>query len=287
MRRWILQAVISGLLCSIAVADVYYEEEITTSGFGGRGATRLTRKVSIKGDRQKRLTAMEVDKTMAEAMRKAGRSLVTSDIIRLDRTLVWDLDHDEQTFTEQKFVRSAAQAVKLQAAKRISMPAAEDTSTCAPPEISVDLKRTGSSKKILGFPCEQVVLTMTTVRMDARTKTSRETRIVYDAWLTRAFPGYNEIRTFTKSQSEITGTPTFDLPGMDAMKSSMADVMEKLKQRAGELEGFTLLSTIGIYSGGGNTPIFTITREVARAEQRTIPASEFEVPGSFSKVKAE
>jgi len=286
MKRLILQTIIFGLLWSTAVADVYYEEEIATSGFGGRGATELTRKVYVKGDRQKRLTTMEVEKAMADAMRKAGRSLVTSDIVRLDRTLVWNLDHDEQTFTEQKFLGSAAQAIKLRAAKRISKPVAGDTSTCAEPKVTFDLKRTGSSKKILGFPCEQMILTMTTLRIDPRTKTSRETRIVYEAWITKAFSGYQEIRAFSKSRSEITGASVFDIPGLDAMKAAMGDAVETLQQRAGELEGFTLRSIIGIYAGGGKAPIFTITRGVAKVDQRSIPASEFEIPKSFSRVKA-
>lgn len=287
MKRIILPIILCGLLQTEALADVYYEEQITTSGFAGKGATKLTRKVYIKGDRQKRLTTMEVEKAMAKAMRKAGRSLVTSDIIRLDRSVVWDLNHDEQTFTEQAFSRTAAQLMKLREAKlRAAKPVVRDTSTHAEPRVTFDLKRTGKKREILGFQCDQIMLTMTTVRTDPRTKKPRETQIVYDAWITKKFAGYREIRTFAKRQSETTGAPAFDIPGLDAMKATMGDALDKLRARAGELEGFTLRSTIGIYTGGRKAPIFTITREVVKVAQQPIIASEFEVPRDFSRVKA-
>jgi Domain of unknown function (DUF4412) len=127
---------------------------------------------------------------------------------------------------------------------------------------SFDVKKTGATRKIAGFRCEEWTITMGTM------STMREcvtTELQYPA---HAFEAYKEFSENMKNMTSAFGP----------MAKAGADLAEKLKS----MKGYPVATTTAIDIMGNKT---TTESEVTEVRKGSIPASAWEIPAGYTKVE--
>jgi hypothetical protein len=128
--------------------------------------------------------------------------------------------------------------------------------------VSVDVKKTGASRKVAGFGCEEWTITMGTMTSIKECVTS-ELQYPVHAWDT-----YKEFSEGMKSL----------MSAMGPMAKSGADLAEKLKA----MKGFPVATTTSVDIMGHKS---TSETEVTEVRRGAIPASAWEIPPGYTKVE--
>jgi hypothetical protein len=237
------------LLCCFAstlTADVMYEMTSTTEGMMGmKGETQM--RVFVKGDRS--LTEMTAEDAMAGSMSDTK-------IIRLDKGVIWSIDHEKKEYTQYSMEQMTAEPEEPEE-QAMEMP-------------DVKIVRTGNTKKILNKDCEEVIVTMETAG-DEGSATFKQTM-----WVTEDVPGYKEIQEFQKHMSE-SGI------GSSSMMGPNKKNYEEFQEKISEIEGFPLEIIMEMSMGGGIMSFTMTTRsEVTKIETTPINDKVFEIPAGYS-----
>ena len=235
------------LLClgSMSYADVMYEMVSTSEGMMGmKGETNM--RIFVKGDRS--LTEMTAENPM-------GGTMTDTKIIRLDKGVIWAIDHEKEQYTEIAIAKE--QPAMDESEEEIAMP---------------DLKvvRTGEKKKILNKECEEVIVTMNIDDEEGTTKLKQT------MWVTTDMPGYKEIQDF---QKHMTGSGSMSSSMMRGNKKTF----EEFQKKTAEIEGFPLEIDMEMTMGAeGMSFSFLTHSEVTKIETNPISDKVFEVPAGYS-----
>jgi len=228
--------------------DVMYEMVSTSEGMMGmKGETNM--RIFVKGERS--LTEMTAENPM-------GGTMTDTKIIRLDKGVIWSIDHDKQQYKESKIVQET-QAPEEQAGQ-VDMP-------------DVQVVSTGEKKKILDKDCEKVIVTME-VDDEEGASTLKQTM-----WVTKEIPGYKEIQNFQK-QMTASGSMSASMMGGDKK------TFEEFQRKTSEIEGFPLVIDMEMTMGAeGMSFTFKTHSEVTKIETTPISDKVFEIPTGYSLKK--
>ena len=269
-----------GLLSSwggTSLADVSYVEEVTSIAKGQKGSQKTVNRVYIKGRNQKVRSSIEADKKMAQVLEKQGQALESSTILRLGEANVYKIDHVSQTFVEDKL--PAAKAVAT--GKGVN----EDAGG---PEIQFRVKEMSDTKHIEGILCQRVAADMVARYYDPATKKLKKTnRYLYQAWVARDFPGYEEIRGFQAQQARQTSYPSLISGSLEQLRGRVED-FEDLGEKIEVLEGFPMQSVLKVYvgrAGKEEKQIFQLTRTINSLSRAPLSPAEFHTAKGFQKIK--
>jgi hypothetical protein len=270
------------LLGAAAGADVSFVEEITNSGVGPKkvGARKQTNQVFIKGERQRVHSEIQTSKETAQALQKQGQSLNGSTVLRLDRANVYQIDHAKQVFVQSALPAPAPGAAAGSAAK----PAAKDP---AGPEVAVQVKDFPDTSRIEGILCRRVAVEMRARYYEPGTqKLRRENRYLYQAWISKDFPAYQEIRQFETLQNRKTSYPPLVRGGLEQLKDAVDDYGPLAGQLAA-LEGLPMESVLKVFvnTGGNEQQVFQLNRRIKAFSYSAVPDSVFEVSKNLQRVK--
>ncbi|MBE0432047.1 DUF4412 domain-containing protein [candidate division WOR-3 bacterium] len=238
---------LSVCFASMLLGDVMYEMTSTMSGMMGmQGQSQM--RVFIKGDRS--LTEMTAENPM-------GGTMSDTRIIRLDKDVMWSIDHENKTYSEYPI-------------KRISGAAeGNDTLDAVMPDLTVT--KTGDKKKILGKECEKIIVSMK-IAADEGDMTFTQTM-----WVSQDVPGYREVQDFQQHIAESGMGSSSAMMGMN--KASY----EEFRKKISEIEGFPLEIDIEMTMGGeGMSFTMNAHSEVTNIETTPINDKVFEIPPSYS-----
>jgi hypothetical protein len=115
----------------------------------------------------------------------------------------------------------------------------------------------------------------------------KENRYVYQAWVAKDLPAYQELRQFEQAQSRKTSYPPLIRGGLDQLKDAVDDY-EQLAGRIAALEGFPMESVLKVYvtpAGGKEQQVFQLTRRVTSFSYSAVPDSVFEVAKGLQPAK--
>ena len=237
---------LSLLLCvaSMLNADVMYEMVSTSEGMMGmKGETKM--RIFVKGDRS--LTEMTAENPM-------GGAMTDTKIIRLDKGVIWSIDHEEKQYTE---IAIAQEEPVMDEPEDVPMP---------------DLKvtRTGQKKKILNKDCEEVIVTMDIDDDEGTTKLKQT------MWVTTDIPGYKEIQDFQRHMGGAGSTSS-------SMMGGNKKTFEEFQKKTSEIEGFPLEIDMEMTMGAeGMSFSFLTHSEVTKIETNPISDKVFEIPAGYS-----
>lgn len=238
------------LLCfaCFLFGDVMYEMVSTSEGMMGmKGETNM--RIFVKGDRS--LTEMTADSPMAGTM-------TDTKIIRLDKGVIWSLDHENKEYTEHSMADMSQE------------PGAGEEEAEIPTH-TLKVVRTGEKKKILNKDCEEVIVTMD-VEGEEGTMALKQTM-----WVTKDIPGYKEIQKFQQQMSES------DFASSSAMMGGNKKSYEDFQKKISEIEGFPLEINMEMIMGAeGMSFSFVTHSEVTKIETKPINDKVFEIPASYS-----
>lgn len=128
--------------------------------------------------------------------------------------------------------------------------------------MSFDVKRTGATRKVAGFSCEEWAITMGTLSRTTECLTG-ELQYPPHAWDT---------------YKELSGGMKDALGAFGPMAKAGAEMAEKMK----EMKGFPIAMTTAIDVMGQK---ITTGSEVTEVRRGSIPASAWEVPAGYTKVE--
>jgi len=241
LRTLVICAV--ALSCAVsASADVTIKQKTTTKMMGGMVTMSGKSNVYISGDKQKTDQEMKTKMMMGKAP-----TTNTSYVMRLDKDLVWNIDHDRKAYTELTFAQMKAMTASApqmgQMGGESGPPDAGDLEM-GKPVVTVD--RTGNEEKIKGYQCKEVILQMT---VHCKNKKTGDTGsyVVHDRmWLASDCPGREEYRAFGQKAAKKMG---YGMGGGSAFAGFGIDP-EAMWEKMSELDGFPMRQKISMVITG-------------------------------------
>jgi hypothetical protein len=250
----------AGFAAASAVADVTIEQTTRLEGAGVMSFMNMSMQgtTSIAGDKSRSDTAMKMDSRWVRMFAGGG---ATSDIVRLDREIVYTLDTDKKRYTELSLAEQRAQIEKSMGQMREAQESQQqgasgvDESQCEWSEPETRVERTGARTSVAGYDAEQLRIVASQSCKD-RTNPEQvcEFELTLDQWLSPDVPGGEEMLAFFQSYSrklglEVSGSPGFAqraesmFSGYQGLWRQMVDEMEAVK-------GYPVKSSFALAIGG-------------------------------------
>lgn len=255
------------LLAAPALADVTIQEKTVSTGLGGfgNGTTTTTRVIAAdKGREDEQFTYTGRLKTFA------GKPRSSSTITRLDKELIWDLDHNKKQYGEMTFAEMREAMAKGAAEAKAEMAKSGDTHAQQDVkfEYKVDVQRTGKKDKVNGFDAEQWIITLTASPKDKQTGESAGAfKMKLDGWYSTQVPGQAEVAAYYRRWAEKMGID----PQVRTMASSLmaahGDAVKEIAAKMKDLKGVAVRSTMTMDMGLGLTPEQQAELDKARKDE--------------------
>lgn len=267
----------TALLLALAVSSRADFSYTTTIKAGGPAAGTAT-KHRIKGNK------MRID---------TGSTVIISD---LDAQTVTTINHAAKTYTVSPIAQAGAMLQK------------------SGMDIKADVKETGQQKRMGGFNCRQIIMTMTMTGQPMAMTMENE------IWISPDVPGAAELKAvgakmaergfypgggdaqskrmmtdLQKQMSKVNGVPVLQITRMKSgddekskqMKAQMQAMraqMEAMKKAGGKQAEMAEKALASMGSASGGKYMMEVTSESSGFSTETIPASEFAPPAGYKKV---
>jgi hypothetical protein len=258
MANWALALGIVAASWTAGHAGVTVSRVTTMDGMGGLLKSSTTSTESYSGDKMVSDSETKMENKMLK-MFGGGKPIKTTSITRLDKELIWTIDHKDKSYTEMTFAEMRAWMDSLGgmmsgagADPLAQQKPAIDTSEITFSEPTFEVKQTGKSETISGYSCDQTIMTMTTVGTNRKTGETMTMDVSMDMMLAENVPGADEIVDFGVRTAAAMGvamdkgqaqsmTKMLEMYGIDA---------ERLAEESEKLEGFAMKTVMSFSMGG-------------------------------------
>jgi hypothetical protein len=252
-------------LAAIAArADVVIEETMNTDGVAGFSmlAMQGTTTRSLTADKSRTESNVQFKSKFLNTF--AGKGGPSSQIVRLDKGVMWDVQSKDKTYTETSFADARAamekamqqmEAASKQAAAQQpqqQLPISTEDSQCSAPV--VEAKDTGEQATIAGHETKRATVSLKQTCKDPKTMKSCDMVFSIDEWLAAQAPGMDESKAFAQNYAKQMG---LDPSSLQAMQSRMQNAFSQYKgtwtelmQKASTFQGYPLKSAMQITMGG-------------------------------------
>lgn len=274
-------AVLAVLPLSLSVpasADVTIKQtlDVTAPGALSLAAMEGQTTTAIANDRSRTDNDLHFKSSI---MQRFGGDLgQTSEIVRLDREVIIQLDHKERQFEETTFAQMKAQLVQAMEGLEQSQPDAGaegsdsdagtegtdgaagstdlpvDEQSCEWSDTRVDVQRTGNRQSIGGVEAEETRVVATQTCRDVETGKACDLTWTLDNWLAPDVPGGGEALGFWQAYAQKLGYDDLArnprTPGMAALFSQYQAGWDEIDKHADELQGYPLRTVMSLAIGG-------------------------------------
>ncbi len=144
------------ILAGTAWADLKTETFTRTSLLAGIGNVEITSQNAFHGDMKAAAQTVKMVGGVVGAL--AGKPRKQTEITRLDKDLIWDVDHGSKSYTERPIKPPTEEELsntKAEATTEGSVPASRHRVT----KSEFKVEKTGKTKDINGFPCTEYLMT--------------------------------------------------------------------------------------------------------------------------------
>lgn len=250
---------------------------VAVSAFAQGFYTQSRMEGGVMGERTSEMFAMPKKFKTVEQQNSAGAGATakgTVMIIRLDKEVLWTLDPTKRTYSETTFAELEGTMKKVGGKMDAAMEKMEKEMANMSEEqrkmvkqmmgnqmpgtqadtAPVRVVNAGERKTISGFACTKYVA-------------KQGDDVIMTAWTTRDVRGFDEMR---KDWEEFSRR----------WASMMPRFGKEMAESYRQIEGFPIQTVMTMMNN-------TVTTTVTRVERRSTPASEFEIPAGYTKVKSE
>jgi hypothetical protein len=259
----LLLATASALAPAIAAADVATDSTFTLDGIGGFSFLAMsgTSTQSLTSDKMRTDSNVQFKSRLVNMF--AGKAGNTSSIVRLDKGVVYDLQHGDQKYTEMTFeqMQAAMQKTMQQMEEASRQQAATqpqqlpvDAQSCQMSEPVVEARKTGEHATIAGYDTERATVSLKQSCTDPATQKTCDMVWSIDSWLAPTAPGGDEARAFGLAYASRMG---LDEASVKAMQNRMQTAYSQYKgiwsqvmEKSAEFQGYPLKSVMQISMGG-------------------------------------
>jgi hypothetical protein len=267
MRRLLLILTL-GLLAAAAVpawADVLIERYSRSDGLAGMGAFENTTVQATAATAQREESHLKFSGGFLSAVQKMAGIGASIRITRLDRDLVWAVDPEKKTYTESPLTARGERERPGPGQPRPGDQRPKDKGEPSDVVITKNefkVEKTGASKTINGFPCEEYLMTWLVETKNTKTGETGKSLMTNRLWTT---PETAQIRAAQAEEQEYSRAYLkkigLDVTPAEAQKflAGLRGVGEEDQQKAlarlgGELSkvrGFTIVSDLS-WAGEGS-----------------------------------
>lgn len=175
---------------SLLYADAVIENYTKISMIGGMGSIESQTKTEIKGLKKAEDATVKMTGGILGAVAGKHKRQVT--IIRLDKDVIWNINHNQKTYTESPI--AFPDLTEEAKTEKVEKPEYEIVKS----EFSV--KNTGNKKEINGFACQEYVANWLLAIMKIETKEKTKSTMMITLWAT---PKNDLIKEFEKQENEF------------------------------------------------------------------------------------
>lgn len=237
-----LFAVIAITLLQMVFGQITFETKLTSDGFMGMGAFKSTTKTYLIEDAQKTETKLKFTGAIMKMFSPKG---MTTNIIRLDKKVVWNFNDRKKKYTEQTFEEIKGMMQLGGEYKSQQMPEQDEDyeSEYEWSKPIVNVKNLKETKTINGFNCQHYLASVTTVGTHVETGIKDTMLFVSDMWSAKDVSKKMElVYGFNKKYMEAIG---FDIPGNQglAMITGMyKEQMQTLTDEVSKVQGYPIIN---------------------------------------------
>jgi hypothetical protein len=274
-KKLLTASVFIFLLAQCASSDVKMKQKSKNSGFAGLGASESEEVVFLTADKMKSVTTSRFTGGVVGFFAGKGPRTKTN-IVRLDKELIWDVDDEEKEYKETTFAEMRAQMEEARAKmKSMEQPETKEEASDTKINLKWDVKKTGEEKTINGFPCDHVILTLTVEEENLTTHEKRDlSYFTMDQWLNAGQDKARaEMEEFHLKMAKAMGISEGASDFLAALMAQYGDYLKQLKEKAKDLAGLPILSTITIETIGGG--------QGEQQEMKEEEKPKIELPGGF------
>jgi len=312
MKKYVFLVVVPMMFVfsNTASADVVIKSKTTMGQMLGIGSSESETSVYIKGDKNRTETTTSFKSQLLQ-MGKQDMTSRTTEIFRLDKEVKWELNHEDKSYREiylKSLKRMAGDYKGHEAspAAPLSDDQAEDYVWTVDVEISED------AEAVNGFKSSKAVINAVGVKKD---DISDSMFVTSKMWKSDELPNIEEIETFYKKFSKITGIDEgAGFAKMTEYSYGFGEEFEESAEKLGEMKGYQVKMEMlvqksssgktgdaepdisGMMKGfmglnkGGRTgsgeehiTVISITNEIVSVGDSAIDDGMFEVPEGYIK----
>jgi len=260
MHKKIIVIGIFLILSQVIFGQITYKIKVISDGFRGMGAFESTTTTFLQGDAQRSDAKLKFTGRFMKMLSPKG---TVTNIIRLDKELVWTLDDKKKKYTEQTFdeMRETFEEYGEAGYSQDMQGASSDEDYEAEYKWSkpvVKVKNLGDKKTINGFNCQHYLASVTTVGTHIETGIKDTMLFVSDLWNSNNVSNkMDSVDDFSKRYIKAIG---FELPGNQglAMIGGMyKDQMQTLGDEISKLKGYPVVNDMKL----------TMTKNLTSVEQ--------------------
>ncbi len=267
----------AGLVALLATAplaaDVTVQQSTRLEGGGIMSMMNMSMDstTSISGDKSRSDSSMQMESQFIRMFAGGGDS---TDIIRLDREIVYHLDPKKRRYSEMSLAEQRAQVEQSMEQMREAQESQQqggsgvDESQCewSDPETSVE--RTGQRATVAGYQAEQLrIVAAQSCRDRQNPEQVCQFELTLDQWLSPDVPGGEEMVAFFKRYSEKLGLEVSGSPGFaqraQSMFGSYQGLWSELVAEMEAIQGYPVRSSFALAIGG---PQCADMNEMAQAQ---------------------
>ena len=262
-KYWLSAAAAFALTTGIARADVVITEKIDMDGAAGFSMLAMQGQStsSITPEKSRIDSDMKFKSRLMNTF--AGKSGNSSQIIRLDKGVVYDVQHADKKYTElpfaplraamQKSMEAIQQASEAQAqTQQQQLPVDAEDCQWSPPV--VEARETGEHATIAGFDTARATVSVKQTCTDPKTSKACDMVWTIDQWLSSQAPGADESKAFALNYAQQLGIDAASMKAMQGRmqqaygeyKSSWTEAMDK----ASQFQGYPLKTALQMTMGG-------------------------------------
>ncbi len=186
MRRLLTVVCLVALVAGPAWADATIERYSRSEGFAGMGAFESTSIQTTSATAQREESRIKFTGGFLSAIQKMAGFGDSVRITRLDREVVWTLDPEKKTYTEAPLTAKGERDRSTPAQPR---PKDKGKEKAEPSDVVITknefkVEKTGASKAINGFPCEEYLATWLLETLNQKTGETAKSLMTNHVWTT-------------------------------------------------------------------------------------------------------
>jgi len=255
------------IMSQVIFGQITYKTKVTSYGFMSMGAFESTTKAYLQGDAQRSDSKLKFTGAFMKMLSPKG---TVTNIIRLDKELVWNFNDKKKKYTEQTFdemrktFEEYGEAGYSQDMQGVSTDEDyEEEYKWSKPVVTV--KNLKENKNINEFNCKHYLASVTTVGTHIETGIKDTMLFVSDLWNASDVSKKMElVNDFNKKYMKALG---FDVPenqGLAMIAGMYKEHMQTLADEISKLKGYPIVNDMKL----------TMTKNLASAEQEEVKEEE-------------
>ncbi len=248
------------ILSQVVFGQITFETKVTSYGFMGMGAFESTTKTYLQGDAQRTDAKLKFTGAFMKILSPKG---TTTNIIRLDKELVWAFGDRKKIYTEKTFdeMRQVFEEYGEAGYSQDMQSGTTDEDYEAEYKWKkpvVKVKNLKENKTINGFNCQHYLASVTTVGIHVETGIKDTMLFISDIWNAKGVTKKMDlVNDFNKRYMNAIG---FDVPenqGLAMIAGMYKEHMQTLGDEVSKLKGYPIVNDMKL----------TMTNNLATAEE--------------------